>query len=42
MTQQIAAVDSGELAVKGDNLFSEYWNKKEATAESFDSDGYFL
>ena len=32
----------GELAVKGGVLFKEYWNKPEATAESFDKDGYFL
>jgi malonyl-CoA/methylmalonyl-CoA synthetase len=31
----------GELLVKGDNLFSEYFDNPQATAESFDSEGYF-
>lgn len=31
----------GELLVKGDNLFKEYWGKPEATAEAFDSEGWF-
>ena len=33
---------SGELAVKGEMMFKEYWNKRDATAESFDDEGYFL
>ena len=33
---------AGELAVKGGNLFQEYWEKPEATRESFTDDGYFL
>ncbi|XP_052816604.1 malonate--CoA ligase ACSF3, mitochondrial-like isoform X2 [Mya arenaria] len=32
---------SGELLIKGDNVFQEYWNKPEATAESFTPDGWF-
>jgi len=32
----------GELLVKGDNLFSEYFDNPTATAESFDADGYFM
>jgi len=32
---------SGELCVKGPTVFSEYWRKPHATAESFDFDGYF-
>ena len=32
----------GELLVKGDNLFAEYFDNPTATAESFDADGYFM
>ena len=31
----------GELRIKGANLFREYWGRPEATAESFDEDGFF-
>ncbi|DBA77783.1 hypothetical protein WJX77_012246 [Trebouxia sp. C0004] len=31
----------GELLVKGDVLFKEYWRRPEATAEAFDQDGWF-
>ncbi|DBB14291.1 TPA: hypothetical protein ACH3X3_001228 [Trebouxia sp. C0006] len=31
----------GELLVKGDILFKEYWRRPEATAEAFDHDGWF-
>ncbi|DBA89367.1 TPA: Acyl-CoA synthetase member 3, mitochondrial [Trebouxia sp. C0004] len=31
----------GELLVKGDILFKEYWRRPEATAEAFDQDGWF-
>ena len=31
----------GELLVKGDNLFAEYFDNEKATAESFDADGFF-
>lgn len=33
--------EPGEIQVKGDNVFSEYWNKPEATAASFTADGWF-
>lgn len=36
-----APLATGELRVKGPMLFSEYWGKAEATAESFDEGGYF-
>ena len=32
---------SGELLVKGDNLFSEYWGRDQATKEAFTDDGWF-
>lgn len=31
----------GELMVKGPTVFSQYWNRKEATLSAFDQDGYF-
>lgn len=33
--------ESGDLLVKGPNVFKEYWNKPEATREAFTSDGWF-
>ncbi|CAL4080716.1 unnamed protein product, partial [Meganyctiphanes norvegica] len=32
---------SGELLVKGPNIFKEYWNKPEATQKEFSSNGWF-
>ncbi|XP_012286073.1 acyl-CoA synthetase family member 3, mitochondrial isoform X2 [Orussus abietinus] len=32
---------SGDLQVKGDSVFRQYWNKSEATAAVFTSDGWF-
>lgn len=37
----VAEDDPGEIQVKGDSVFSEYWNKPEPTAESFTPDGWF-
>mmetsp|Transcript_37375 Transcript_37375/g.80986 ORF Transcript_37375/g.80986 Transcript_37375/m.80986 type:complete len:289 (-) Transcript_37375:64-930(-) len=31
----------GDLQIKGDTVFREYWNRQEATAEAFDEDGWF-
>ncbi|CAL5220071.1 g2022 [Coccomyxa viridis] len=33
--------ETGELCVKGPNVFKEYLNKPEATAKAFDSEGWF-
>jgi acyl-CoA synthetase (AMP-forming)/AMP-acid ligase II len=33
---------SGALLVKGDNLFSEYWGRDQATKEAFTEDGWFM
>ena len=32
---------SGELHVKGDNVFKKYWNRPEVTQKSFTNDGWF-
>jgi malonyl-CoA/methylmalonyl-CoA synthetase len=34
--------EPGEIQIKGPNVFKEYWNKPEATAKSFTSDGWFM
>jgi malonyl-CoA/methylmalonyl-CoA synthetase len=31
----------GEIQIKGDNVFLEYWNKPEATKKTFTEDGWF-
>ena len=33
--------EPGEIHVKGDNVFQEYWNKPEATKKEFTQDGWF-
>ena len=41
-TYKDAAKDeAGEIIIKGENVFHEYWNKPEATKESFTQDGWF-
>jgi len=37
----VEAETPGEVLVKGDNVFSEYWKRPEATQEAFTSDGWF-
>ncbi len=38
----VAEGKPGEIQVKGPSVFKEYWNKPEATKESFSEDGWFL
>jgi malonyl-CoA/methylmalonyl-CoA synthetase len=35
-------LETGELEVRGPQLFAGYWNRPEATTASFTSDGFFL
>lgn len=37
----LAEGSQGEIQVKGPNVFDEYWNRPEATKESFTADGWF-
>jgi len=39
--KEVATGEPGEILVKGKNVFKEYWNKPEATAKEFTSDGWF-
>jgi len=39
--KEVAPAAQGEILVKGSNVFSRYWNKKEATAKGFTQDGWF-
>ncbi|KAL1969185.1 hypothetical protein VTN77DRAFT_439 [Rasamsonia byssochlamydoides] len=36
-----SADEDGMIEIKGDNVFLEYWNRPEATAKEFTSDGWF-
>jgi malonyl-CoA/methylmalonyl-CoA synthetase len=33
--------EAGEIIIKGDNVFNEYWNKPDATEKAFTEDGWF-
>jgi malonyl-CoA/methylmalonyl-CoA synthetase len=38
---QLISGEPGEIQVKGDNVFLEYWGQPEATRKSFTADGWF-
>ena len=38
---RLANGDSGEIELRGPNVFAGYWRRPEATAESFTADGWF-
>jgi long-chain acyl-CoA synthetase len=37
----VRIADDGEVQLKGDGVFTKYWNNEAATAECIDSDGWF-
>lgn len=39
--QEVEPGQSGEIQVKGPNIFKEYWGKPEATRDTFTDDGWF-
>lgn len=39
--QPVQKGEAGEIQIKGDNVFVGYWNRAEATQESFTLDGFF-
>jgi malonyl-CoA/methylmalonyl-CoA synthetase len=39
--QPVINGEAGEIQIKGENVFKEYWNKPDATAKEFTSDGCF-
>lgn len=39
---QVTEEETGEIQVRGNNVFKEYWNREEATKEAFTADGWFI
>mgnify|MGYP003848323851 CR=1 FL=1 len=39
--QPVINGEAGEIQIKGENVFKEYWNKPDTTAKEFTSDGWF-
>jgi len=40
-SQEVNEGETGEVLIKGPNVFSGYWRQPEATSEAFTPDGYF-
>ncbi len=40
-TSATEGFSSGELLIRGPTVFTEYWNRPDATKETFDADGWF-
>lgn len=41
VSMRLSEGDSGEILLRGDNVFSNYWHDETATAEAFDDCGWF-
>ena len=39
--KDVAKDEAGEIIIKGENVFHEYWNKPDATKNAFTEDGWF-
>jgi malonyl-CoA/methylmalonyl-CoA synthetase len=39
--QEVKSGEPGEIIVKGENVFLQYWQKEEATLEAFTNEGWF-
>jgi len=39
--EEVPLGEPGEILVKGENVFSQYWRRPEATKETFNADGWF-
>ena len=39
--QDVTKEEAGEIVIRGENVFHEYWNKPDATKKAFTEDGWF-